>query len=83
MRVSSIPGDPGYVEDTYVEVTVDGKFFTLGRVLTADEGKGFVDYYVADEYGNIQWDPETGTWKRGRVMGVVKVWTRDKIGVPS
>jgi hypothetical protein len=57
-----------------VTITLDGQFFTLGPVIMADDKAGIIDFYPVDSNGNFMFDPQTGAWKRTRVVGDVRIY---------
>lgn len=75
MRVSIDPNDPGYVGDGATgacEVILNGRFFELGPVITADETAGMLVYAPVVD-GIVQTD-QNGNWRRCEMRGQVRIF---------
>ena len=74
MRISGDPHDPDYACGHPYTVVLDGQFFTQGPVIEACERAGTIDYHPVDENGNYRFDPSTGSWRREKVAGDVRIY---------
>lgn len=72
MRVSIDPEDPGFAEGASCEVTLNGNFFELGPVITADDQAGIL-VYAPVVNGIVQTD-EKGSWRRCEMRGQVRIF---------
>lgn len=75
MRVSIDPDDPGFVGEGAsgaVEVILNGQFFQLGPVITADDKTGMLVYAPVIN-GHVMTD-QFGRWVKREMRGRVQIF---------
>lgn len=72
-RIASDSADPDFVAGGHT-IVLDGRFFTLGPVIMADERTGVIEYFPVDANGNFRFDPAVGCWVRASVTGQVRIY---------